>query len=343
MSTTQKSLAQELGVHPATVSRALRDDPSIPELTRTRVKALAERLGYEPNYHAKSLRSRQTNLISILKRDLIIQDIHAKWIKGLMSSARTAGYKTRIDALEDAEKVMSEGSADGFIIFGDEVREHERARFVNINNNCIPSVFIDCSQEDFPVNGVVTDNAQGIKLVMRHLANLGHEHIAFFGVVEWSSICTERHRAYIRTRQDMGLPSDASYSIAHHCWSAEASHPYEYTEQLLRATRTGATAVIASSDLNAVGAIRILEEAGFVVPKDISVVGFDDSLLAALSKPALTTVRQNTAETAESAVELLISTMAGDPPKTTRVIAPELVIRASTGIHQPTKTKKGVE
>jgi LacI family transcriptional regulator len=231
-------------------------------------------------------------------------------------------------------EIINKGSVDGLIMLQP---VNDKTYLAELYQQGFPLVFIDdwgyMSQFDVPV--VEVDNYNGALQAVRHLIGLGHQRIAIItGPLEVGSSAVrtsvDRLAGYKDALKEAGLPFDSAL-VAQGDFSEESGYSC-ITALLDRAeTASGFTALFASNDLMAIGAMNALNERGLKVPDDMSVVGFDDIPLDAYIRPALTTVRMPVKEMGKLAVEMLIEQIECKTLTAKKVLFPtELIIRAST-------------
>lgn len=339
---TLKQVADALILSPTTVSLVLNQSPaaaSIPEETQERVFATAEKLGYRPDLLARSLRSRRSLSIGVLVPE--ISDAYASDVlSGVESRLLEEGYfyfivshHFRGKLLREHMQLLKDRMVEGFILIATELEESPG----------IPSVAIAGHQAHDQVTNLVVDHDRAAALALAHLAELGHERIAFFRGPAHSADSESRWRAILAAAGPLGLEVRpeltlqlGSDAVARRFSSQEAyEEGYAFGRKLLQAA-IPFTALFAFNDVSAIGATRALLDAGLQVPEQVSVLGFDDIHPAAFQNPSLTTVRQPLAEMGKAASDLLLRRLSGEqPPEETITVEPELVVRDSTGPAHP--------
>jgi DNA-binding LacI/PurR family transcriptional regulator len=324
----QKQIAQMLGVNRATISKALTDSPEISQALKEKVRALCSELGYEPNYHARSLLTNRTGVIAILKEDLRLSVLLSEWVNRIQAAAAACGYKVRLESAADIGRTMAEQSADGFISFHTPREEPDLARFLDTVDR--PVVFTDCGLGHFSHNAVVVDNVTAGAKCVDHLADLGHRRVAFLGLIAGNGPCLDRWKGYAERCTQLGLNGSAEQAIPCNDWPYEIEDVFVLDKPILDAVNGGVTALVCSSDVQAVGAMKLLRRHGLSVPGDVSVTGFDDTLTARACEPDLTSVRQPVAEAARRAVEMVLDVRASGTLAQPVVLPAELVPRCST-------------
>ncbi len=326
---TLKAVAAHLGLSPGTVSAVLNDAPSakhIPKVTRERIFAAAQKLDYRPNFFARSLRKQRTFTIGVIAHE-IGDGYSSTIIAGIEDSARQRDYffvtgihRHNRQLFEDYSRLLLQRGAEGIITLD----------FNLAHSLPVPAVAIPGHTENEGVTNIVLDHRHAAELALSHLRELGHKEIAVFRGHPDSADSEYRWHAVEEVAREMGLKLDPELVIQIDSQDSTPSVGYPYGKQLMEKKRRF-TALFAYNDISAIGAIRAFEEAGMHVPRDISVVGFDDIPGAAFHQPSLTTVRQPLRRMGEIAVETLVARIEGDPEWRREIaVQPEIVIREST-------------
>lgn len=329
---TAQDVADLAGVSPSTVSRVLNDSDGgfISEKTRARVRAAAAQLGYSPNPIARALRGQKSHLIGVIVRD-IADPFFARMISELSTSARALGYRIVLGhAQNDSDTALTLGDlldirqTDGVIVLGN-LRDDDSSLEELFRKS--DKVVTLCRT---PASGyaVGIDNRAGVQALMDHLWGLGHRRIAFIDA-GWQGDISERREAYLTYLHDRGVDALPSWIVR------EVNTPaggYRAMHTLMAAPQHP-TAVFASDDMVATGALKAALMSGLRVPQDVSIVGFDDIDLAQYLTPALTTMRQPTDVLSHEALSLLLALIAQDDTgeEVALYIEPELIVRQSSG------------
>ena len=324
-------IAKLAGVSESTVSRALANSPLIAESTRARIQQLAEEAGYVVNPVARSLRSRQTGVITVAiplvhEQDQQLSDPFMMSMIALLADALSArGYHMLLAKIANhrdgwVRRLLQPGRSDGVILIGQSL---EHAAINEAARAGIPLVAwgSQLPAQRYPTVG--TDNRLGGRIATEHLLRHGRRRIAFLGDERLPEI-GHRHEGFRSALQDAGLRALPELHVRSHFVAEEA---YRSVRELIE-RGSEFDGVVAASDLIAISAIRALATSGRRVPQDVSVVGFDDIMLAEHSHPPLTTVRQELAQGAQALVETVIAAVRGEDVDCT-VLAPTLIVRAS--------------
>jgi DNA-binding LacI/PurR family transcriptional regulator len=320
-------VAELAGVSYQTVSRVLHDSPHVRGETRDRVLAAIRQLDYRPNSMARALVTGRSKTLGVVSFDTTLYG-PASTLFGIEQAAHDAGYAVSVSSLRSlnrdtvlaAIEQLRDQGVDGVAVIaplraGVDALRHIRSDFAVVAVAAGPSASI-------PVATV--DQMAGAAAATRHLLSLGHKtvwHLA--GPPDWKE-AEERIEGWKSALNAEGAPIPEPLRGD---WTPRSG--YELGQSLLKIREV--TAVLVANDQMALGLLRRLYEAGREVPRDLSVVGFDDIPEAAYFTPPLTTVRQDFAELGRRCLHILLSRIEGDSAPASVVVAPELVVRSSTG------------
>lgn len=324
---TLSDLAREAGTSPSTASRALRGEGYVSHATRTRLLAAAERLGYVPNASAQSLKQRTSRVIGVVVSDLANQ-FYARLAAGAEQTLRQAGYQMMIvgDHNDDEEELAAARNflslrAPGVIItpVRPTVSELLSARGLAV-------VEVDRQLSATSCDAVVVDNVAGAMAATSHLLEFGHQRVGFIGVdTSWTSDAG-RLAGYLLAHERAGAPSDPRLILR--VPPGEADHEATIAEFL---ERVQPTALFTGNNVLAVQTWRVLRARGIELPRDMSLVAFDDLAWMDMVTPGITVVAQPTEELGRRAAQLCLARL-DDPerPRTVERLQPYLVVRGST-------------
>jgi DNA-binding LacI/PurR family transcriptional regulator len=326
-------VARLANVSMSTVSRALADSPLIPEDRRREIQKIAEDAGYVINQSARSLRMRKTQTIGVvfpLGHDvgqLISDPFLIEMFGRLADEITTRGYQVLLCRVTDTspgwlDRIIQSQRQDGLVIVG-QSNQHNALNEAALTYG--PLVVWGGHLSGQTYCSVGTDNIGGARRAVDHLISLGRKRIAFLGMPELPEIAL-RYEGYQRAMKAAGIEFDPALVVSAH-FSFDTA--YEAARELIE-SGTPFDAVFAASDIIALAAIQALTASGLDIPKDVSVVGFDDIAIAAQSTPPLTSVQQDLAKGARTIVDLLFRRIEGeDAPSAT--LAPNLIVRKSCG------------
>ncbi len=329
---TLRDLSERLGLARSTVSRALRDDPQIATATRERVRELADALGYRANAAARALTRREAQAVGLMlprSSQLIFANPYfSELLLGISSRAEQGGFPLLLSTAPhpDFTVWLREGRVDGLLVLGSSVTDADVPGLNALVEARYPVVVIHAGPRALGAVSVGSNERAGVWQALAHLERLGHRRVALLSGPRGSRYAERRIRAYRSGVASFGLEADRQLLIASD--DSRAGGAAACRELLARKARVDA--ILADNDLVALGAMESLAAAGMRVPEDVSVVGFDDTPLAAVASPALTSVRQPTRRIGEIAFDALLALMAGRRVSSVR-LATRLVVRDSTG------------
>jgi len=325
---TLKALAERVGLTPGTISAVLNASEAskaIPQHTQDRILLAARELNYQPNFFARTLRSKRTYTVGVIAQE--IGDAYSgPIISGIESYLRDRNYffltgihRHDPKLFDQYSQLLLRRGVEGFITID-----------LNLPHSLpLPTVAIAGHRRYGGVTNIVLDHRRAAELAISHLLELGHERIAFMrgnpassdSETRWQNICAVADDLDVKVRPELKLQIETEES------SPELG--YGITKRLL-ASGEKFTALFAYNDLAAIGAIRAIREAGLEGPTDVSVVGFDDIEAANYHSPTLTTVRQPLKEMGEIAAKTLMQAIESKRGADEIAIKPQLMVRQST-------------
>ena len=318
-------VARLAGVSHQTVSRVLNDHPNVRPPTRDKVLAAIRELAYRPNAAARTLVTRRTHTLGVISFDTMLYG-PASMLYGFERAAHDSYFVSiaslpaldRRSMLDAVDRFLGQG-IEGIIVIA--TQDTAVAALAHVSPE-VPLVAVGCGTKA-AVTSVAIDNAAGAAAATRYLLSLGHRTVHHVAGTSSNLDAQERVDGWRRVLEEAGAPEPA---LLVGDWSAASG--YELGREL--ATTPDVTAVFCGNDTMALGVMRALAEYGLRVPRDVSIVGFDDVPEAGFFSPPLTTVRQDFGEVGRQALNTLIDRMSGSMEPGLRVrIAPELIIRAS--------------
>jgi LacI family transcriptional regulator len=324
-----KEVAKRAKVSTATVSRTINDSEKVKPATAAKVRKAIEELNFFPNTHARTLVSGRSRILGLIISD-ITNPFFPDLVKSFEDQAVQRGKEVIIGNTDYNPKRMAgcirrmlERKVEGVAIM---TSEGDPALMVELTNRNIPTVFMDTGKPGPYSANIRVDYAQGIREAVQHLASLNHRRIAFItGPMNLES-ARIRHDAFVSGLKSRGLFDPALVEKGNHRIEGGAMA----MRSLLKLPHPP-TAVIASNDLTAIGALGAIHDVGLKVPEDLSLIGFDDISFAHLTQPPLTTVilsRTQLAVMAFAALDALIHKQSD--PRSDLTIPTHLVMRKST-------------
>lgn len=323
-------IAAYAGVSVATASRVLNGRPGVAEVTRRNVMTAVDVLGYE---RPPSLQSRRLGLIGVVIAELD-NPIFPLFAQAIERALPSFGYNALLCTRQlggpaeraTIELLQEHGVAGIVFVSGrhsDTLADH--AHYYELRDQGVPLAFINGHIPDLDATFVATDDLAGMDLAVRHLLELGHRHI---GLATGSTRYVPSTRKLAAFRQAMHRHrTDAVTAENIGDYSIEGGHAAA-TDLITR----GCTAIIAASDMIALGIIRGVRALNLDVPRDISVIGCDGSPIMSFTDPPLTSLKQPVEQLAGATVRSLIAEIEGTPrPRNELLFQPELILRGSTG------------
>jgi DNA-binding LacI/PurR family transcriptional regulator len=325
------TVARRARVSTATVSRVLNHATSVRASTAAQVRKVIEELGYIPNTSARVLRSGRSRLFGI-----VVSDIRNPFFPDLIENFESLAMQHGIDVIfantgynEErlficVQRLMERG-VDGIALMTSEVSQRVFAKFENLK---MPVVFLNQPSVNGHFRNVKVDYVRGFRDAIEHLRQLGHKKIAFIAGPPSFSSAERRRKAFLAAIEACRLPFKAE-------WLLQGDHRAlggaQAMDRLL-SLRNRPTAVVCSNDLTAIGVLQTALAKGLHLPKDFSLIGFDDLMLDEMLQPPLTTIHLSRKEIASRAFFALYANEnpAVNPPRVS-VVLPKLIIRGSTG------------
>ncbi len=321
-----RDVARLAGVSHQTVSRVLNDHPSIRPETKRRVEDAIAVLDYKPNLAARALVTSRSRTLGILSAT-IGEFGPSSSIASIEDAARAAGYsvttvnlpETTPEAIGEAIRQLGREQVGGIVALAPQVRVFNVLRGMAVG---VPIVSLQTAS-GFDGVSLAADQVAGARAVTEHLIAAGHTDILHLaGPQDWIE-AESRMRGYLDALREADLPT---FPPIRGDWTAD----FGYFAGTELARRRDFTAVFAANDLMAIGLMHGFRDAGLDVPRDVSVVGFDDIPVAAHVWPPLTTVHQDFPELGRRAVGLLLAEIDGEAPPVYGAIKPTVLERASS-------------
>ena len=324
---TLQQVAQRAGVSTPTISKVLNGRPDVAPATRERVLRVLHEEQYLPRgASAVPLANKHIELVF----DALVNPNNLEMLRGILPAAAESGSHVAVSCVPEkmdfrqwANELIRVGRA-GLIMVTSRLTPEQYQRLQEV---ALPVVLIDpVNRADESLTSVGSTNWQGGVSAVQHLVDLGHRRIAMLRGYECLAD-DARYHGYVAAHTEAGLAVDPDL-VARADFRADAAAVA--AERILRIADRP-TAVFAANDLEALGVVEAARRLGLAVPGDLSVVGFDDSVLATTASPPLTTVRQPFAQMGAVAYRILSDRIEGREPSTLRVeLATTLIVRGST-------------
>lgn len=338
MSITIKDVAKLAGVSPSTVSRTCTNHPSISKQTKAKVRKAMQELGYEPNFQASNLATRNSRTIGIILPDseseVYQNSFYLEAIRGIGQFCNQKQYMNTLitgssekEVLQVIKTMLNSGRVDGFIALyskrDDEVLDY-------LYDNGITYVLV--GKATFNPNQVIyidNDNIQAAKEATDYLIQLGHEKIAFLGTDNSSMFIQDRKNGYMMSLMDHNIPVHPEYFLEQDFLKDETGSSLDRLRDLLLSD-SAPTAILVSDDILAVALEKVLIELGIRVPEQLSIISFNNSLFAQLTNPPLTSVDINSYQLGIEAASQIINHIENPNLLATKIIVPHRIIERNS-------------
>lgn len=312
-----KDIADRLGVSNVTVSKALNDKEGVSEELRTKIKKTANEMGYRYNTAAKSIRKGYNYNIGVVVAEKFTNDVQSFYFKfyhhisKILENYQYFGMLHILTYAEERElmlpKMYNEMKVDGLIILG----QISKAYIEILKEVDVPVVFLDFYDEHGEFDCVISDNFYSAYEITNYLINKGHTKIAFVGNIYATSSIQDRFLGYYKSLLEHGMQLDKEYIIS------DRDNDGKLID--LSIPKNLPTAFVCNCDRVAYNLAKKLNEQGYRIPEDCSIVGFDNDIFSTLSDLKLTTVEVNMKEMAETAIKIIMSKVQDSNKKYGRV------------------------
>jgi LacI family transcriptional regulator len=287
--TTIKDVAREAGVSTATVSRVFNNLEPVDDRTRQHVRRVAREMRYVPNATGRSLSRRKTEAIGMILPDLF-GEFFSEVLRGSDQTAQRSNHHLVVSSSHNDKKqiraalTMMRGRVDGLVIMSPHIDVETLNEYLP---QTLPVVLLNCGIHAEACDSLNVDNVGGAYAMTKHLISHGHRRIGIIKGVEGNSDSRGRLQGYVRALEEAGIMPDARLQVPGAF--SEASGFDAVREMLSLDPRP--TAIFASNDAMAIGALSALRDCGIHVPEEIALAGFDDTPIAGYMTPSLTTVK----------------------------------------------------
>jgi DNA-binding LacI/PurR family transcriptional regulator len=329
---TIKDIARILNISTSTVSRALTGQTNISTKTKKEILELAERLDYEPNSIALSLKQRRTNIIGVIIPETE-NKFYAKAISGIQQIATKHGYNVMICQSHESYEIekknvqtLVSNRVDGLIIaLSSETKNYEHLE--KIHQKGFPIVFFDRICEELATSNVVCDNYEGMIRATTHLIQVGCKRIAHIAGPQNLYDCRRRYEGYLEALKRENLKIDKDLIIFS---NFDKENVKNYTAQLLD-LKQPPDAILAINDSTAVEMMYIIKKRGLKVPEDIAIIGFNNDYVSSFVEPPLTSIEFHPFEVGKIAALILVKNLKREKfISEEKVVKSQLIIRESS-------------
>ncbi len=303
-----KDISEKCGVSASTVSKALNGYTDISEETLELIRRTAKEMGYLPNAAARALKTNRSHNIGVLFVDKTMSGLTHEYFSHVLNSVKVEAERLGYDITFISSNIRNMSftehcryrNCDGVIIAS---VSFDDPAVIELIQSDIPTVTIDHVFDGR--TAVLSDNVQGTRDLVTYLYEMGHRRIAFIHGEE-TSVTRHRLASFYRTCAQLGIDVPNEYVKAANYHDPKASRVA--TRELL-SLKNRPTCIMYPDDFSYVGGMNELEKQGFIVPRDISVVGYDGILLSRMLRPVLTTMQQDTDELGRQAAQKLVESI----------------------------------
>lgn len=329
--TSIHDVAKEAGVSISTVSRVLNVSSNVLPETRALVEDAIQRLNYHPNRLAQQFRSQQTKMVLV-----IVPEIGNSFFSDILIGIEEVASKLDYNVLlvdshgnhtieSRCYEMLTQKLVDGIITFSIGIPKEDLTRLAAQNPIVVGIRYF----ADQNVANVTIDNIKAIKDITSYMLNLGHKKICYLAGPADVPVYKDRISGYKEALRERGIP--INQSLITNC-QPDVQGGYDAISSLLHNSDQKFSAIVASGDIMAIGAMRALNDRGLKVPDDVAISGFDDIAFAALVTPSLTTVRQPKHQIGVRTMEKLMDLIDGKSLSSHRdILNYEIVLRESSG------------
>ncbi|NQZ90035.1 MAG: LacI family DNA-binding transcriptional regulator [Colwellia sp.] len=330
---TINDVANLAGVSKKTASRVLNNSPSVSDATREKVTAVMKKLNYVPDPQARGLAFKRSFIVGLVYDNpnvLYISDIQ----KGVLKACKGTGYELIMHPgdfnsehlIEEVCDFATRARVDGIILLSPISQIDELAK--RLENDQVPYVRISPKKIDIEEKTVISNDKLGAELMTEYLVSIGHRNIGFIKGPECNLSTEQKYQGFCKIMQKYNLPIQADLII-------KGENTFESGIQSgnkLLAMKPNPTAIFASNDFMALGVMRAASMLNISIPEQLSIAGFDDSAIATVVWPDLTTIHQSAIQMGQMAANKLLVQLGSNNTNSNEVIEilPELVVRNST-------------
>jgi LacI family transcriptional regulator len=328
-------IAEKLNISASTVSRGLRNHPAIRRETVRRIKEAAQAMGYQQNAFASNLRNNRSNTIGVILPRLD-SNFQSSVVAGIERKVSQYGFNLIISqSRESREKedaniaTMFNSRVDG-LLASLACDTCDLSHFENLLRKGIPVVLFDRVKDHpkYNCSRVIIDNVKAGKDATAHLLDAGCRRIMYVGDNLASSVYADRHQGYLQALTDGGLTAEPELTFI----TKLDEESGERVLSRIRELGDPPDGIFAANDTSAVSIICALKNAGFRIPEDVALVGFNDVHIARVVDPPLTTIRYPGEEMGEVAAATLIEILTSSEPMVAKTIVLDhhLIVRSSS-------------
>ncbi|GEM02754.1 LacI family transcriptional regulator [Halolactibacillus halophilus] len=329
MAVTIYDIAKATGFSITTVSKVLNNYPDVGKKTREKILKTVDEMGYFPSSYARTLTTKKSYTLGVIYMESLGIGLKHSFFNAIIQAFKQVVELEGYDLLFIANKIGDEKKSyldhfkyrgvDGVVVFSSENDDDELEKVIQSD---LPSVIIDLDSTD--TNVIYSDNYRGIEMALKYFLELGHTKIAHIAGHQNTFSGIERMKGFLKATKQLGIQIPPSYIVNGGFFSIEGGK--EAMQQLL-VLNDRPTAVFASSDTMAFGAMKAIQEAGLRVPEDISIIGYDNVEWSDYVTPRLTTVKQDVDKIGADAARILMGSINGEKTAYTKEVVPVSLIK----------------
>jgi len=327
---TIKDVAKEAGVAISTASNAMNGSDLVNEKTRIKIREVAERINYMPNLNGRYLKTGKTNMLGFISSNARGPYFY-RMFEAMCRECERLGYVMNLIVTTDKNIIMHNllgHGFDGFFLFeGNHIKTSD---LEILEKNQVETILLDRCYSSKHIGSVVFNSYQSGYELTQYLINLGHKRMCFIEGADDVYDSEERKRGYKDALQAYNIEEDESLIIKGYF---EERYTYNAVTSMLKYQKQPLPdAFIAGNDQSAIGCMKALKDLGYIVPDDVSVVGFDDIELAEYLSPSLTTVRNPIDRQGIMSVDLMVKMIQKEIEGSVVSLDGELIMRKSSGV-----------
>lgn len=325
-----KDVAKKAGVSIATVSNALNNSRYVKKETKEKIFEIAKNLNYTPNIIARGLKTKSTRTVAVIVPDISNQ-FFAQVIRGVEEIGRQRKYNvllvcTYYDVSEEKKsiEILRQQFVDGFLfVSGYNSFDHIK----ELNDDKVPVVVADRELRDSKVPSVLIDNFEAMREAVNYLYGLGHKRIGYISYTyNNQTTVKKRFQGYCKGLKDNQLVFDPDIVVISEALRLNELQGSREAVKKILGCKNIPSVIMNASDFIAVGVVRSLKEMKIKIPKEISVVGFDNILMSLYTEPLLTTIKQPKKQMGTTAMNLLLDIIEHKRTKDRNIILPTKLI-----------------
>lgn len=321
-------IGKVLGVSTVTVSKALSDKQGVSDELRRKIKELAKEMGYQHPSLAKAEQQGKSKNIGVISSDRYLSrytSFYWELYQNVVTAGNDKGCFTLLEVITRQDekdlicpRIIREKKVDGLIVIGRIKKKYREMLNAEVD---VPILLLDFYDENSNYDSIISDSFYGMYLMTNYLFNMGHKKIAYVGSVLATSSITDRYFGYAKSLLEHGVPLKESWVIS--------DRDAESGDIIIELPKEMPTAFVCNCDFVASVLIKKLNEEGYQVPEDISVVGYDNFIYPGLSNVGITTYEVDMPKMASVSVDAILSKIKGDYKSGIKVVEGHMIEKDS--------------